>query len=386
MPTAMPSKEAVLVSGLLSEALTLRIEARRGQRLVVELEPLQSGDASIFEADPSFVDVFADGAGGDGRSGAPLASGTSVEPMRCEIPSDGAYLVRLQPPLGTVLRAVVHARLEPSMAFPVADKDPRAVASTFGAPREGGRRQHHGVDIFAPRGTKVLAAAAGTVLRVGTNRLGGNVVWMRSDDPPLVLYYAHLDRVHVSDGQRLEAGAIVGDVGNTGNARSTAPHLHFGIYGRGPVDPHPFVARGRGRAPALRVPSEHLGRWLRVPSAGTHLREGPQPSSPVVASLPRDTPVLLKGARGASVRVELADGRVGWLPANRVRPWPKRRFSKSSEHGIPLLAVPKADAPVLVALDEAAVFVERAVWEGYRLVETRAGDLGWIAPPRLDGV
>jgi murein DD-endopeptidase MepM/ murein hydrolase activator NlpD len=57
------------------------------------------------------------------------------------------------------------------------------------------------------------------------------------------LYYAHLDRHAVSAGQRVRKGEIVGFIGNTGNARTTAPHLHFGIYrrGQGAIDPLYYV-------------------------------------------------------------------------------------------------------------------------------------------------
>jgi peptidoglycan LD-endopeptidase LytH len=371
----LPSREAVQIGGVASEALALRFEARRGQRLVVELESRGTDEEA---GEPIFVDVFAEGE--PDRGFVPLVSGTSIEGVTTTIGRDGAYLLRLQPTLGLEARAIVSARLEPSIGFPVAGKDPGAVASTFGAPRDGGRRQHHGIDIFAPRGTKAVAAATATVLHVGTNRLGGNVVWLRADDPPLVLYYAHLERALVERGQRLEAGAVVGEVGNSGNARSTAPHLHFGIYGRGPIDPHPFVARARGRAPALRVGLDRLGRWLRVPSGGTRLRAQPDASSPSVTTLARGSAVLTKGARGSWLRVELPDGTVGWLPANRVRPWPKRRATPMLDDAAVLLRAPAAQAPAIVEVEAASALVERAKWGDWRLVETADGEVGWILP------
>ena len=78
----------------------------------------------------------------------------------------------------------------------------------------------------------------------GTNRLGGNVVWIFDPSRGQSHYYAHLEKQAVSTGERVKAGDVVGYVGNTGNARTTPPHLHFGIYsrGEGPVDPLPFVA------------------------------------------------------------------------------------------------------------------------------------------------
>jgi murein DD-endopeptidase MepM/ murein hydrolase activator NlpD len=99
------------------------------------------------------------------------------------------------------------------------------------------------VDIFAPRGTPVLAAAGGVVTSVGTNGLGGNVVWIARPMRGERHYYAHLDRQAVSAGTFVNEGDVIGYVGNTGNARGTAPHLHFGIYASGgAVDPLPYIA------------------------------------------------------------------------------------------------------------------------------------------------
>ena len=98
--------------------------------------------------------------------------------------------------------------------------------------------------MFAPRGTPVLAGAAGRVSRVQETPVGGRVVWLQTDAGSL--YYAHLDRQLVEPGARVAAGDTLGTVGNTGNAAATPPHLHFGVYGRrGAVDPEPFVVGRR---------------------------------------------------------------------------------------------------------------------------------------------
>jgi murein DD-endopeptidase MepM/ murein hydrolase activator NlpD len=117
------------------------------------------------------------------------------------------------------------------------------VQGLFGDGREGGRRRHEGIDIFAPRGTPAVAAVDGWITGAATNRLGGNVVWLWSPTKRVALYYAHLDRHAVTRGDRVWAGDTVGYVGTTGNARGTPPHLHFGIYvtGEGAVDPFHFV-------------------------------------------------------------------------------------------------------------------------------------------------
>jgi len=117
-----------------------------------------------------------------------------------------------------------------------------ALRSSFGEPRSG-HRTHAGIDIFARRGTPVVAAAEGVVVRIGTtDRLGGNTVWV-AGKPSTLYYYAHLDRfAHgLRVGDHVERGDLIGYVGNTGNARTTPPHLHFGIYPLArafwPVDP-----------------------------------------------------------------------------------------------------------------------------------------------------
>lgn len=91
------------------------------------------------------------------------------------------------------------------------------------APRGGGSRLHMGTDIFAAKGTKVVAVAGGTV-SLSTGGKGGNAIWLGNR-----FYYAHLDRFAVKDGQRVKPGQVIGYVGDTGNAKGTSPHLHFGM-------------------------------------------------------------------------------------------------------------------------------------------------------------
>lgn len=105
---------------------------------------------------------------------------------------------------------------------------PRAsIASTFGAPRSGGRT-HEGVDLFARRGTPVLAAHDGVVVHIGTFRLGGRVIHTVGRRG-VMAYYAHLDHVRegLTVGTWVREGETIGFVGNKGNARTTPPHLHF---------------------------------------------------------------------------------------------------------------------------------------------------------------
>lgn len=121
------------------------------------------------------------------------------------------------------------------------------VADTFGAPRSGGRR-HEGVDIFAPRHTPILSTTAGVVVSVGDNRLGGHAVQILGPGGQWH-YYAHLETFgEIRIGQRVPAGFPIGTVGDSGNAKGTPPHLHYGTYSlfMKAEDPLPRL-RGRAR-------------------------------------------------------------------------------------------------------------------------------------------
>lgn len=138
------------------------------------------------------------------------------------------------------------AREEPAATLPnplASTRAPRFVDS-WGNPRSS-KRRHEGIDIFAPKDTPVMSTTSGLVTKVGTNHLGGQVVWVLG--PGLERhYYAHLSRFgNFRPGDRVEAGAIIGYAGNTGNARGGPVHLHYGIYRNGKArNPYPPLAAG----------------------------------------------------------------------------------------------------------------------------------------------
>lgn len=125
---------------------------------------------------------------------------------------------------------------------------PIAGASTFSddwlAPRAGGRF-HEGIDLFAARGTPAVAVADGRLFRVGWNRVGGWRLWLR-DVAGTEFYYAHLEGYAPAarEGAFVEAGTVIGFVGDSGDARGTPPHVHFQIHpgGGAPTRPFPIVA------------------------------------------------------------------------------------------------------------------------------------------------
>lgn len=126
------------------------------------------------------------------------------------------------------------------LIFPVSGKS--NIGSYWGDTRDGGARSHEGIDIFSPKGSAVVAVTDGYVLEVTEDGIGGKSVTIQSDDYSWRSYYAHLDEQKVVRGQVVTKGQLIGTVGNTGNAKTTPAHLHFGIYdGSTAMDPLPYV-------------------------------------------------------------------------------------------------------------------------------------------------
>ena len=116
-----------------------------------------------------------------------------------------------------------------------------------------GTRKHEALDILAARGTPVLSAAPGRVLKLFNSKAGGLMVYAADSTEHFILMYAHLDAYQpgLADGQPLRRGQQIGVVGTTGNAPAGVPHLHFAIarssnvkqwWKGAPVNPFPLLA------------------------------------------------------------------------------------------------------------------------------------------------
>ena len=139
-----------------------------------------------------------------------------------------------------------------SLLFPVAGADSTRFDDSFEAPRDGGVRRHHAIDIMAARGTPVLSVQDGRVLKIATNPKGGLTVYATDLNETYVYYYAHLDRYQpgLYSGKPLLRGDTLGYVGTTGNSPKDTPHLHFQVmhmpankqYWNGPpINPYPLL-------------------------------------------------------------------------------------------------------------------------------------------------
>jgi murein DD-endopeptidase MepM/ murein hydrolase activator NlpD len=138
------------------------------------------------------------------------------------------------------------------LIVPVAGVTPDKLTDTWGDARGDGTRQHHAIDILAPRGTPVLAAAAGTVEKIFESRAGGHTIYIRRANPAWEDYYAHLDSYApgLKEGQAVKQGQPIGQVGSTGDASAKAPHLHYEIHQMAPgegwwqgreINPYPIL-------------------------------------------------------------------------------------------------------------------------------------------------
>ncbi len=144
------------------------------------------------------------------------------------------------------------------LMVPVDGVEPRDLRDSFNAPRGEGRI-HGAVDILAPRGTPVVAAIDGEVMRLRQSAAGGVTAYLVDDSRRYVYYYAHLDGYSdpLTEGLKVRQGFVIGYVGTSGNAPPDVPHLHFQVmvlaenqrnwWNGTPVDVRSFMAR-KGKA------------------------------------------------------------------------------------------------------------------------------------------
>lgn len=319
-PVALPARELGAYSRTEARAVAYRITLRHGERLRVSVRADGAPARlylDLFEISGDSGAIFAHRVSADDVPATDSAA--ALLTLQHEATRDGSYALRLQPELLRSGRFEIAIRVEPILAFPVDGRGNAAIQSLFGVDRDGGRRAHKGIDIFAPRGTPVLAATDGVVRSTSPNNLGGNVVWLADARRPQSLYYAHLDRHVVSEGQQVRTGDTLGFVGNTGNARTTAPHLHFGIYTPGgPIDPLQYVRQVTADAPRITGDTSVLGQRVRLVSTQP-LRTSAESVERAPAQVARATIVQVMGAAADRFRVQLDDGTSGYVSVRAIR-------------------------------------------------------------------
>lgn len=140
-------------------------------------------------------------------------------------------------------RALFAPLSQTGLRMPVVGVTPQELDDSWHAPRDGGSRVHKGIDIFAHRGTEVVAVTDGIISYIGDQPKGGHCLWLTTENGKS-FYYAHLDHwaSGIYEGMEVQSGDLLGYVGNTGNAVSTPPHLHFQISENDEsVNPYPIL-------------------------------------------------------------------------------------------------------------------------------------------------
>ncbi|MEM1262453.1 MAG: M23 family metallopeptidase [Pseudomonadota bacterium] len=349
-------------------AVGLAFDVTEGQTLQIQIERSVDSTGRLF-AQLFFVDTL--------NVETPylaVATLTDKGTDTIELPYNGRYLLRLQPELHAAIDYRVRLELDAALSFPVKGHTRRSIQSFFGDVRDGGRRRHEGVDVFAARGTPVLAVTDGIAMPRQSRR-GGNTVWLRGRDRSY--YFAHLDTVAIERRTAVKAGDVLGTIGNTGNARTTPPHLHFGIYqrGRGAIDPFPYLESFRyRREPA---PSNFERGFVTVTATRLNLRATPRTQADTLLRLSNRELVETRAAAGDWLRVQRRDGMTGWINRRYQEPVTASDAPTPLGRDTWLHAVPRGQAvDRLLATDEVFVFATDGGWS--LVGRDASAPLGWL--------
>ena len=294
------------------KAVGVIFKGKRGEKLTINLSKKPLTGFAVY------LDLWEPAAIGDTVPKILLSGDTLSSTITYDVEKDGNYLLRLQPELLKGGEYTLSISSGPSLAFPVTPTIKSNIGSFWGVDRDGGARRHEGIDIFAPKRTALVAAADGVVTRVNENTLGGKVVFLSPNNKDFTLYYAHLDEQLVEPGQNVKTGDTVGLMGNTGNAKHTSPHLHFGIYTRsGPVDPLPFVNRVTKTPEKITAAVTNLDKWVRN-SKPVKLLTGPVTNAAQVMNVQTNTLLKVEAATAGWYKVSLPGGEKGFVQSAAV--------------------------------------------------------------------
>lgn len=342
----LPFKEEIYFFNNRVEANAYRFTAKKGEMISIGVRNSSSNDKLIF------IDLFKIEQD-DERDYKRIASSDSTGILQEEIDDNGSYLLRVQPELLTGGRVTLTILTAPSLAFPIPGKDSRAIGSIWGDPRDKGARRHEGVDIFARKGTPVTSASDGIVTRVNETKIGGKVVWVNDISKGQNLYYAHLDSQLVSPGKIVKAGDTLGLVGNTGNARFTPSHLHFGIYVsfQGAVDPYPYINNVRPEPKEISLSSDLLGKLARIKSKKTVVKSSLMKNSETILSIDENSPVEIIGVSEGSYFVRTPLGVKGFVKGTAIEDMEKPLRTVQLQKSITLYDSPQLSSSVIASLN-----------------------------------
>ncbi len=308
-----------------------------------------------------------------------IHAGDSTLSFRYEFDRSGTCLLRLQPELLSNVYYSLTVSVGPALLNPVSGAENRDIGSIYGDPRDGGARSHEGVDIFAPRGTPVIAPSEGRITRTGNTERGGKVIWMRDNQRRQAYYFAHLDSQIVRSGEYVETGDTIGLVGNTGNARTTPPHLHFGIYQRGSKDPYQFI-----HIPGVissEVPDSAFVRTrYRVSVPSLNVRQGPSTNFQVITKLERHEVLVPLAQSGDWSRILLPDMTEGFVSSKLIEAIDQAPLRTLVADSVVIYQSYGSQAIPSATIQNARVSLLGSFEEEY-LISLDNGKTGWIRNP-----
>ena len=365
LPRNLPFSETGFFAAERPTGIGYSFTAHRGQQLLITFNMVTDSSLTLF------ADLWRQRPGNQPAFIA--AADTTLQTLTYDVEEDATFILRLQPELLQNGRYTVQVNTQASLAFPIPAGNNATVSSLWGADRDGGARRHEGIDIFAKKRTPVIAIASGYVTSVREGGLGGKVVFMRPQGKNYTLYYAHLDEQLVTDGQQVQQGDTLGLVGNTGNARTTGPHLHFGIYtSGGAVDPYPFVNPKTPAIPAIAAPVSHLNTYIQ-PTKETAVYAYPDAARPLLNVQAR-TPLQVTSLTGQWYKVLLPDATEGFIKSNNTTVVTPRTQAVTQDALLTTLPAPNATPKHLVIRGSTLSVLGR--YSSYTLVNAN-GITGW---------
>lgn len=320
--TNLPYQERLFLNDSLP-AQSVRFKIPEGRQLVITTQ--RNDKDSLAEL---FVELYRIKPNGKPQRLDYMKEGETV--LTITDPEPDSLLVKVQTGVSQTLSVILSFSTLPSLSFPVAGYGMQNLISFWGAERDGGGRSHEGVDIKAWRGTPVIAGTNGFITQSGTNNLGGKVIFLSASDAPYSLYYAHLDSQLVSFGKNVLHGDTLGLVGNTGNAITTTPHLHFGIYSRntGAVNPLPFIDNRKKKINNVPARAKRPAEVVRLKTRTTLYATTDFSTTEKIRVLQKNELLQILGELAKGYRVSLSDGTKGYIASNAFEPV-KNAFSSN---------------------------------------------------------
>ncbi|MBC7743524.1 MAG: M23 family metallopeptidase [Flavobacterium sp.] len=347
-----------------------RFEAKKGEKLTIQLKKVPKNDFTIF------MDLFTNASGEQIKL--LVYADTIGSPIIYEVSETGFYILRLQPELLKSGQYTLKIIRGPSLAYPIKAPGKNHIKSFWGDGRDAGLRKHEGVDLFSSYKTPVVASANGTVFRVNETNIGGKVVWLRPLQKNYSLYYAHLDTQLVVAGQIVKEGDTLGLMGNTGNARSTPPHLHFGIYGfGGALDPFPFINPYSKEPDKITALPANLNATLRIKTDNTNLYSSFDRKT-ALQELPENTLLKVDAVSSNMYKVQLPDGVIGYVNSQFVSAVSKPIKTLTLRSELPLFEKPDTSEAKKFILDSGQPVYVLGNFQNFYFVRDKIKRTGWI--------